>query len=214
MKRTNYFVILVLTVVFSVSCSTLFARGGYGVNTVKVGYFNPKDAKGGLMLGAVLGSAMDEAVDVGIGIDFFRGSNSKETPTGEATIAGVTEKGSRLDAESSSTIVPITAQVNVKIPASYTLFYTIGGGVGYEMLWTKEKEFSETGDVTDANSRFYHGMRWVVNAGILYKLGSRSSLLIEGFYDGSKLSRKDNNITYKVDPSGFGIRGGIRFGIL
>lgn len=208
MKRYILFLFLFL------GSETLFAQG-YGVTTVKMGYFNPKDANGGFIFGGILGSAVDEAVDVGIGIDVFRGSNKEETKTGESTSgAGTKETGWRLDAESSSTIIPITAQVNMKLPASYTLFYTFGGGAGYEMLWTKEKEYDQDGEVINSKSRFYHGFRWILTAGILYKLGSRSSFVLEAFYDGSKVSRKEQNITYKVNPSGFGIRGGIRLGIL
>ena len=41
-----------------------------GATYLKIGYFNPKDAKGGLILGGMLGSTVDESVDIGIGIDF------------------------------------------------------------------------------------------------------------------------------------------------
>lgn len=203
------FVILFLLVSYSNVLSQ-----GYGVNYVKVGYFNPKDVKGGLILGAMFGTVVDEAVDVGIGIDFFRGSNKEETKVGESSIGQSTETKWRRDGESSTTIIPITGQVNVKIPASYSLFYTLGGGVGYEMLWAGEKEYNETGEEVGSESRFYHGFRWIINGGILYKLGSRSSFILEAFYDGSRVSRKEDNFTYKVNPSGFGLRGGIRFGIL
>lgn len=194
--------------------STITYAQGYGVTAIKMGYFNPKNAKGGLIIGGMIGSAVDESVDLGIGVDFFRGSNKEETQTGESTSgAGTKETAWRLDAESSSTIIPITAQVNMKIPASYMFYYTFGGGVGYEMLWTREKEYDVNGEEIDSESRFYHGLRWILTAGILYRLGSRSSFLLEAFYDGSKLNRKKDNITYKVNPSGIGVRAGIRIGV-
>ena len=122
--------------------NTIIFAQKYGVTIAKIGYFNPKDTKGGLIFGGVIGSAVDEAVDVGLGVDIFRATNKEETKIGEIPSGGTIY---RLDAESSSTIIPIIAQVNIKLPASYTLFYTFGGGIGYEMLWTKEKEYEKSG---------------------------------------------------------------------
>ncbi len=171
MKRFNSFMFSALVIVFLFAGSAVLRAQGYSVNTLKFGYFNPADTKGGFIIGGILGTAIDEAVDVGIGVDFFRGTNSRESKIESSTSgAGTKETGWRLDAEASSTIIPLTAQVNVKIPASYSMYWTAGGGVGYEMLWTKEKEFAESGQVTAAESRFYHGFRWVLNAGVLYHI--------------------------------------------
>ena len=197
-----------------VCTSALFAQQRYGVTNLKIGYFGPKDANGGLIVGGSLGSAVDERVDVGLGVDFYTGGNKKEVVTGSETIGGITEKETYLDSESSLTLIPITALINVKIPASYDLFYTVGGGAGYGLLWTKESEYSTTGDKTGTKSRFYRGFRWMITGGFMYKLGSRSSLILEAFYDSSELSRKKENLSYKVNPSGFGIRTGVRIGIL
>lgn len=186
----------------------------YGVTNLKIGYFNPKDANSGLILGASIGSAVDESVDVGLGVDFFVGGNKNEIETGSENIGGITEKESYLDSQSSITLLPITGLITVKIPASYSMFYTVGGGAGYGLLWTKEKEFDVNGDKTSSKSRFYQGFRWMVTGGILYKLGTRSSIIFEAFYDSSKLSREQGNLSYKVNPSGFGIRTGVRIGIL
>ncbi|MBN1155682.1 hypothetical protein JXB12_12260 [candidate division KSB1 bacterium] len=219
MLKISKIMILVALILFVMSLNSLYAqRYGtrYGVTNVKVGYFGPKDAKGGIILGGMLGSAVDEAVDVGLGVDLFRGNNKKEVQTGsETVVGGLKEKASYLDSESSITLVPVTGMINIKIPASYDLYYTVGGGVGYEFLWTDEQEFDETtGKAIESESRFYHGFHWMITGGILYKLGARSSLILEAFYDGAELSREKSNITYKVNPSGFGIRTGVRFGIL
>lgn len=211
MKTYFYTFILVSSLLYS---STLLAQN-YGFTAVKVGYYDPRDAKGGLIIGGVIGTAVDEAVDVGVGLDFFRGSNKKETKTGEtSTVGGTTETAWRLDAESSSTIIPILAQASIRISASSQLSYAFGGGIGYELFWAKEKEYNESGEAINSKSRFYHGFDWMLTGGILYKLGTRSALIIEALYNGSELSRTEDNITFRVNPSGFGIRAGIRFGVI
>ena len=213
--KKNFIVISTLFILIPIFCSTAIYAQRTGVSYIKVGYFNPKDVKGGLIFGGMLGSAIDQAVDVGIGLDIFRGSNKseKKVDPGSST-GGLSEEGWIPDAESSVTIIPATLLVNVKFPASHQLSYTGGGGIGYGFLWAKEKKYDDAGEVTDSKTKYYHGFRWMLTAGILYKLGSRSSLILEAFYDGSKLSRKEDNITYKVNPSGLGIRVGLRFGVL
>lgn len=209
MKKSIEFIALLI---FLFVGSTIIFAQGYGVTTVKAGYFNPKDAKGGFIIGGTIGSTIDEKVDVGIGLDFFRGSNKKETKVGSSATGGITEEGWIPDSSSSITLIPITALLTIKIPASHDLFYTAGIGGGYGFLWAKEKKY-KNGDVSKSKTKFYHGFHWILSAGILYKLGSRSSLIIDAFYDGSKLNREEDNITYKVNPSGLGVRVGIRFGI-
>ena len=217
MSKKIMIIILALVIFFVANYDSIYAqRYGtrYGMTSIKLGYFGPKDSKGGFIIGGMIGSAVDEAVDVGVGVDLFRGGNKKEVVTGSEKVAGIEEEASYLDSESSVTLVPVTAEINVKIPATYDLFYTVGGGVGYEFLWTGEREFDSLGKSTESKSRFYHGFHWRINGGILYRLGSRSSLILEAFYDGAELSREKNNIKYTVNPSGFGIRTGVRFGIL
>jgi len=219
MKRNLTKIIVLMTIVLLISSFTSLYAQRYatrqGITNVKVGYFGPKDAKGGFIIGGMLGSSIDESVDAGISIDLFRGGNKKEVETGSEKVpGGFEETASYLDSESSTTLVPVTGVVTIKIPASYDLYYTVGGGVGYEFLWTDEQDFDNTGKKLASESRFYHGFHWMVTGGILYKLGSRSSLILEAFYDGAELSREKNNISYKVNPSGFGIRTGVRFGIL
>jgi len=209
----NLIVTYFLIILFLLSGTTIALAQRYGVTNVKLGYFDPKDAKGGLIFGGMFGSAVDEAVDVGVALDIFRGSNKTETQVGSSSTGGITEEGWIPDSESSITLIPITGLATVKIPASYQLFYTAGAGIGYGFLWAKEKKYQD-GEVTQSKTKFYHGFRWTLTAGVLYKVGSRSSVILEAFYESSKLDRKEDNITYKVNPSGFGIRTGIRFGIL
>jgi len=206
-------IISMISAIFLLFLYTPIFAQNYGVTMVKLGYYNPKDAKSGIIFGGMIGSAVDEAVAVGFGLDFFRGSDKKERELEGATTGGIKETGWVPDSESSVTYIPLTALVSAKIPASYQLYYTFGGGIGYGLLWANEVKY-DNGEKTDSKSKFYHGFRWMLNAGILYKIGSRSAIILEAFYDQSKLSRKEDNITYKVNPSGIGVRAGIRFGLL
>ncbi len=212
MKKNIIFTVSVFIFIFFITQRTVIAQR-YGVTSIKMGYFNPKDTKGGLILGGYLGSAFDESVDIGLGLDFFRGNDKKEREIEGSSTAGLTEKGWIPEEESSVTFIPITGQVNIKFPASPALFYTAGAGFGYGLMWAKEAKYDNSKKI-ESKSKFYHGFRWMLSGGILYSLGSRSALTLEGFYDHSKLSREEDKITYKVNVSGFGIRVGIRLGIL
>ncbi|MBD3289701.1 hypothetical protein GF337_12920 [candidate division KSB1 bacterium] len=212
MKKNTILMVSAIIFIIFIAQSSLFAQR-YGVTSFKMGYFNPKDTKGGLIFGGYLGTAFDESVDIGLGLDFFRGTNKEEREIENSSTAGVIETGWIPEEESSVTFIPITGQVNVKIPATYQLFYTAGAGFGYGLMWAKEAKY-EDGEKVQSKSKFYHGFRWMLSGGILYKIGSRSALTIEAFYDRAKLDREEDNITYKVNVSGFGIRAGIRLGIL
>lgn len=212
MKRNIIFVLTVFIFIFFITQNTVIAQR-YGVTSLKMGYYNPKDTKGGLILGGYLGSAFDESVDIGLGLDFFRASNTQEREVAGSSTAGIPEQGWIPESESSVMFIPITGQVNIKFPASPDLFYTAGAGFGYGLMWAKEAKYEDFKKV-ESKSKYYHGFRWMLSGGILYSLGSRSALVLEAFYDRSKLSREENKVTYKVNASGFGIRAGIRLGIL
>lgn len=183
--------------------------------TLKAGYFNPKGSKAGFIFGGSYSWIVDEAVDIGVAVDYFRKVHTQETKIAESVSpSGTVENEIEKEAEFTTNILPLYGLINVKFPAGYSLDYFVSGGLGYEMLFSKEQTFG-----TDAtkSSRFYSGFKWLLSAGIVYRIGSRSSFIIEALYDGTKVSRDKKNeqgtpTRYEVDLSGFGIRAGIRMG--
>ena len=205
---------LVLIVLFSQS-SVVFSQA-LSATTLKAGYFNPRGSKSGFIFGGSYTWIIDESVDIGMAVDYFRKVHTQETEIAESVSAGGTvEKEISKEAEFTTNILPLYGVINVKFPAGYSLDYFVSGGLGYEMLFSKEQTFGEN---SNKISRFYSGFKWILSAGILYHIGSRSSFIVEALYDGTKVSRDKKNETgtptrYEVDLSGFGIRVGVRMGI-
>ncbi len=179
------------------------------ITTLKAGYFNPKASKSGFIFGGAYSWAVDQNVDIGIAADYFRRNHSEDS-----TIVQGDETLRIKYVDLTTNIVPIYGLINIKFPAGPGMDYFIGGGIGYEMLFRKEQTY---GPNSSKNSRQYSGFKWLISAGLMYRLGYRSSFIAEAFYDGTTVSREKKNeptgiARYEVDLSGFGIRAGIRLG--
>lgn len=214
MKRIIVITSLLLFIGVLVEAQVVFGQA-FSATTLKAGYFNPKGSKAGFVFGGNYSWIVDESVDIGIAVDYFRKNYTDETEIAKTVSDGkIVEKEIVTNAEFTTNILPIYGLVNVKFPAGMYMDYFLSGGLGYEMLFSKEQTFGEN---ATKKSRYYSGFKWIVSAGIMYRIGSRSSFLAEAFYDGTKVSRDKKNeqgtpTRYEVDLSGFGIRVGIRMG--
>jgi hypothetical protein len=186
--------------------------------TFRFGQLNPKDAKSGLMLGFNHGVLVDERVDVGFSTDIFWKSYTKETLIDATTLGtSVTESTYMREIDFKTILLPIMATVNVRIPMEdYSpVFFILGGGIGWEFLFNQEKNYTEDKE----DKRFYNGFGYMLNAGVLYQIGSRSAILAELGYNGSKVSRSKDTVAglpvwNEVNVSGFMFRVGLRLGLL
>jgi len=190
-------------------------RSGSKSTTFKVGYYNPKNAKSGILFGLNLGGSVDETVDIGFGVDLFHKSYQQESVIAESVSAGgVIEEQKQLNLDFSTTAIPLMGTINVKLGANMPFAYFIAGGLGYALLWNKENNYAD--DISE--KRFYHGFTWQVGGGAMYQLGSRSYLIGEVLYNDSHLKRdkgKTENglpVWTEVDMSGFSFRLGVRLG--
>ncbi len=212
-KLIMIFVIIGLFLTF-VKASVVHAQA-YSATTLKAGYFNPKGAKAGYIFGGNYSWIVDESVDIGIGVDFFRKGYTDETELATAVDANeVTETKIVKNADFMTTILPVYGVINVKFPAGTYLDYIVGATLGYEWLWSNVKTYGET-EIDDSKS--YNGFKWLLSGGIAYRVGSRSSFIAEIYYDGTKVSRdrtaeQGAPVRYEVDLSGIGFRLGVRMG--
>ncbi|MBC8184324.1 outer membrane beta-barrel protein [candidate division KSB1 bacterium] len=187
----------------------------YSATTLKAGYFNPKGAKAGFIFGGNYSWIVDESVDIGIGVDFFRKGYTDETELYTGTYAnGVAETKLETNADFTTTILPVYGVINVKFPAGTYLDYIVGATLGYEWLWSNVKTYGE--NETD-DSKSYNGFKWLLSGGIAYRVGSRSTFIAEVYYDGTKVSRdrtveQGAPVRYEVDLAGLGFRVGVRMG--
>jgi hypothetical protein len=180
---------------------------------VQGGVLNPKGARrAGLIFGANYGISVDERVDLGLGLSVYhKGYTEKTEVEPFETEAGSGGNTVITPLEYSTTIIPLTASVTVHIPFQPPLGYYIGGSVAYEWLLDKYTNY-ETGDKDNAN---FGGFGWMARAGAELKIGTRSSLTLEAFYNGCTVKGDRKKVSgipswKEVDLSGIGFRGGIR----
>ena len=59
---------------FVAGTSALFAQmyATSGITTIKAGYFDPSASQAGFIFGGVYSFRVDESVDVGVAVDYFR----------------------------------------------------------------------------------------------------------------------------------------------
>lgn len=182
-----------------------------GIIAINAGYFNPKDAKSGLLVGGILGKSIDEAVDIGIGFDVFHKSYSDITSVATSDDTGLTTEIEEREVDYSRTIIPLHLLINVKIPAGRYFGYLIRGGIGYHFLISKEKNYE-----FDTNqTRNFGGLGWQGGGGIFYHIGTRSTFTANIFYSSSEVSRDIEKstrglpITERVNLSGLGLKLGV-----
>jgi hypothetical protein len=218
MKRLVYFsklgICFLLLFVFTSELAAQRYRGRKSkATTFKVGYFNPKDAKEGVLFGINLSGMVDETVDLGFGIDLFHRSYQKDSEVAvSVTDGGLVERQLQRDLDFSTTAIPLMGTVTVKLGSELAFSYFLGGGLGYSLLWNKESNYIE--DVSE--KRFYHGLSWKIGGGAMYQLGSRSYLVGEIFYNDALLKRDKGEtpnglpVWSEVNLSGFSFSLGIR----
>jgi len=209
MKKIAQLTFAAILIGILAQATTVFGQR-FSATTLKAGYFDPKGSKAGFIFGGSYSWIIDESVDIGIAVDYFRKNHSEDSTEvqGDETL--------RIKyADLTTNIIPVYGLINIKFPAGMYMDYFISGGLGYEMLFRKEQTY---GTQSSKKSRFYSGFKWIISAGIMYRIGSNSSFIAEAFYDGTTVSREKKDepsglATYEVDLSGFGIRAGIRMGL-
>ncbi len=189
---------------------------GESVYGVEVGYRNPKATQPGFLIGGIYGVAADEAVDLGVGFDFFRRKYTKETEVASQDFpSGVHETTVQRELEYTTTILPIYGFLTIKMPINYSSSVYLEGTLGYTFLFSNERNYEEQVEA----KRTYHGMAWRMGGGLMHRIGSRSALKIGVFYHSAEVSREKKEsrrglpVWKSVDLSGIGVRIGVRIGI-
>lgn len=204
MNRLIYGALAVLLfIMLCVSCG--FAQS---VTNVKLGVFNPKDAKTGFIVGFTTGRQVDERLDFSLGADLFIRRFVQESTVGSGIPSTV-----QTELSYSMYAMPVMVHLDFHILPYALIQPYIGVAGGYEILFSREANY-----ITDEKkNRFYGGFGWQLMIGGAYPLGSASSLLAEVFYNGSIVARSKGTteagypIHEELDFSGLGLRIGLRF---
>jgi outer membrane protein W len=211
MTRNLKFLCIMLTAILVLSSGAQ----AQGMLKIKLGMYNPKDAKNGFIVGLVSGKQFDERVDAGIAVDLFMRQYTQDTAVDTLdSQGGNTYVTVQRSIDYSVFCLPITGQITIKILPDAVVVPYVGAGLGYEILFSREANYV-TGQ---KDSRLYGGFGWQINAGAEYQLGSSSALLGEILYNGCTVSRNKgkNDLGYPVHEelnfSGLGFRIGVRLG--
>jgi len=203
MKRIMVFIAVALIAVITTTSSAQSS-----IFSINAGYLNPKDTQGGMFAGATIGTAIDEAVDIGVGFDLFHKTYNEESKVAQDDQSGLSTNTYETEVEYTRTILPLMLILNVKIPAGRYFGYYIRGGLGYEFLISKEKNF----ELNTTQTRKYGSLGWQASGGFYYNVGSRSTVLVSVLYNSCEVSRdiekstKGLPVTERVDLSGLGFR--------
>lgn len=187
------------------------ACAAQSVIAIKLGTFNPEDAKHGFIVGITTARQVDERVDFGLSADLFVRQFEQETTVGDDPSGG-TIKQTEIDY--SMYALPIMVQFNVRILPEAVVKPYVGLSGGYEIVFSRERNYED--DIKD--NRLYGGFGWRLMLGGEYPMGGASALLGEIFYNGCTVKRSKGTsgegypIHEELGFSGLGLRLGVRFG--
>ena len=204
----------VFTLIFLLSFVSIEAQPKYFSYSAKVGTYRPHDIKSSYFLGGAIKFRFTDYSEMGVGIDLYRSIKRDETILDENIHFGqVTETEIQINSEKVAFILPVYALYQIRNPIFYKHYYYIAGTVGYNYLQSSEKIYS---DEISRISQKYHGMRYSIEGGFIYRLNHIYGFIIELSYISSQVSRNKVSIGAPVkgvvNLSGFTFRIGIRRG--
>jgi len=205
MKRLSLVFGIILILSVALSAQTKFTE-------IKVGLLNPANAKTGFLGGFTVGRAVDDNVGVGIAMDVYRKSYTKDVTISDAEVGGTQIDQVVKNYEESTTLIPLYLQVQYQGPVMPMLNIKVTGGLGYELLWNSYTNYNTKNDDT----QFFSGWGWHIDVGAMYPLSPKTDLFAEVLYHGGTPSHDEGKtdagapLRSEVDMSGLGFRIGIR----
>jgi len=182
---------------------------------IKIGTFNPRDAKAGLLMGISTGRQVDERVDFGIGADLFIRRFTQKTAVAEVDSLGqISPSIEQIEISYSMYGLPIMVHIDARILPNAPVIPYVGLAGGYELLFSREANYLNG----TKDNRLYGGFGWQAMIGAEYPLGSSSAILGEILYNGCTLSRSQGSseagfpLHEELNFSGLGFRIGMRLG--
>lgn len=196
--------------------SGLSARGFGDLHGVRIGYFMPQDAKGGMMLGYFIGKEVDETVSVGISSDLYFKNYIKESTVATDSIFSGNIVTIQQELDFSSYLLPVQGSISVLLPTGYSGWRPfLNGGLGVAFLLNREVNY-----LTDEKDfRAFFSFAWNAGAGMQYRLGQQSLARLELFYQQAALKGDRDKteaglpIYDEINMSGLGLRAGIYFNL-
>lgn len=198
-------IILILVAIFMV----FSVYAGSNSFTFKAGYYFPAEFESGIIWGADYGYVIDENVSLLLGGDLYYKSIRDIKKPDEIEQVGVKQEEITEVSEWTGLHIPLTGKVKIKIPANSNKFkpYGIAGlGVGFTHVSFKG---THQDDGEKDESLTYSGFVWQLGGGAMYRIGSRSNLLVEMIYNGAKFEKEHEDYFTTLNSGGLMFRVGI-----
>jgi hypothetical protein len=164
--------------------STLLLRAGgiYALDLKKAGFLS----------GLEYGYNVDEMINVSVGAGYQRIGEKEVVRDDSAKSAGVTTYRISVKAQDLHYIFPLKAGLRVRLPLGGSVLPVISGGLGYVLYNhnANAKDTSNNQSVELVREGLHTGFYWETGLGVDWKLGSRSSLLLDAVYQSAEPANK------------------------
>lgn len=182
---------------------------------IHAGFFDP-DGSGtsSFAFGLRGGPAIDERIQIGVGLDWYHESQSQRDVVGETVQNGRPVTVTRELARASSDLVPLQAFLQVNLGSGRGPVPYAGIAGEYQVLFLSATDF-QTG--ADYHATF-GGWGWQAWGGVALPLSGRSRLFGEVFLNSGEVGRDVEDaaaaVTYRetADADGVGMRFGLSWG--
>jgi len=189
---------------------------GRGVSQLHAGFLDPKgQSEAGFLAGFRGGTQFDDAIQIGLGLDWRNKSGRATEVIQETTGPGGETIIVRRDVSSySSNLFPALAYIQLSGPSHLALVPYVGAAASWQVLFLKADDFA-TGQQFDAT---FDGFGWQLWAGAAMPLSGRSRLMGEVFMNQADLNRDVYDVTLgqdireTVNVDGVGARFGMSWG--
>jgi hypothetical protein len=179
------------------------------------GFFSPDGSDAtSFAFGFRGGPAIDERIQLGVGIDWYHQSENQREVVSQSSQGGRPITVTRDLAHASSDLVPFQAFLQLNLGSGRSLVPYVGIAGEYQVLFLSATDY-QTGAAYDAT---FGGWGWQAWGGAALPLGSRSRLFGEAFVNSGEVGRDVDDpaggVPYReiVDAGGTGLRFGLSWG--
>lgn len=179
-----------------------------------IGSYDPSNQPGrGFLFNGAVGSEINDAMDLGLGIQWYHRSTGGSQVISEfQDPAGNTGQRVIETSDVTTDLVPVMGFLRVRIPVTGAVQPYVGAGIGWEWLTvdgTDDQGFAFSDTYDGVGAQFFGGANFAVapNASLygeaLYNASTVSAEFYDSFYGGT--------VRDEIDMDGLGLHAGLRF---
>lgn len=144
---------------------------------IKLGFFTPKAAETGFIIGYEQGRHIDDNLDVAVSFDWYKKKfNDENVKAAVDVIPGLTGTDKEKLSETTINDFPIMVSITAKFPVAPKVKAYATGGFGGELLFATYQTY--TGKIEEKTETAFD-WNWRLGGGALYQLGQNSEIFGE-----------------------------------